>query len=393
MKKYWKTIVISLVIVVTISSYYIQLAWASKDEIALTLETVSGNKEELNNLMIQGSYDTGGIYRQFNLLSGSMQNQENRSFIQNLTTPYAPFPMQNYIEQHRNFMRGKGYNLSQYVEDDTRLIYATIPDTNRLNQGGFLTIQIDMLDKNTNDRTTFEVKTTTKVRYSWTNVYDVHVENEQVKILVMYYLTNGDEELHVYTVNVKNQELEDNTMIAQSKSENSYISINFNDEIENSNYYVYQVGEYSDETEDDSSQKAESQVYVYHISTSEVEELVIPAELKPFTSSILVQDEDIILPVQSADAIEVYRYNMEQQQWEEPVSFTIQRIVNDDQEPFIRFMDDKLYSVYQASEGYRLLIGDVRTGKSLYEGNIVNKDNVVQTGTYTMYIDQIYNLD
>lgn len=393
MRKYWKTIVISLVIVTAISSYYIQLAWASKNETSLTLETISGNKEEIDNLMIQGSYEERGVYQLFDLSKDSSANPGNSSFIKSLIIPHAPLMIQNYIEEHRHFMRGKEYNLSQYVEDKSRLIYATIPDKDRLVRGELLTLQIDMLDKITNERTTFEVKTAVKARYDWTNVYDVHVEDEKIKILVMCYLTNGDEELHIYTIDVNNQELEDDTIITQTKSDNSYIRLNYNvDEIEKEKYYVYQVEEYSDLTEDDRSEITHSQMYLYNISTSEVEELDIPSDLKPFTSSTIIKDVEIIIPVQSANAIEVNRYNIEQKYWEEPVSFTIQSTFNKEQEPFLRFMDGKLYSVYQVSDGYRLLIGDVRTGKSLYEGNIVRNHNEMLNEINSFYIEQMYIL-
>ena len=82
MKKYWITILISLVIVTTIGSYYIQIAMASKNDVSFNIETISGNKEEIENLMLQASYQSGDIHRWLNISKDGSTNRLNQSFIE-----------------------------------------------------------------------------------------------------------------------------------------------------------------------------------------------------------------------------------------------------------------------------------------------------------------------
>lgn len=391
MRKYWKTIIISLVIVLTIGSYYTQLARASKTDISFTLETISGNTKEIDHLIIQGSYEIEHLYKPFDLSKDGFVDRGNRSFIENFT-PYVDMTIQNYIEEHRNFMRGKEYNPSQYVEDDSRIIYATIANKEPLYEGGRLKLQIDLLDKQTNDRTTFEVTTLANGGYHWSNVYDVHVEDKKIKILVKFVLMNGDQELRLYTVDVNKQQLEDDAIIAQAKAGTSNVNIVYNhNAIQNDAYYVYSIEQYSESIEEERLDITNQQVYMYNVRTNEKKELAIPVDIK-LGNSPMIHEEELIIPVKTANSIEINCYNMKHNYWEEPVTFTTQGAINDAEETFLQYMDGKLYVAFRTKDSYRLLIGDIYTGKSLYEGQFVRNDEEDLTTIDFLYIEQIYTL-
>jgi len=81
MKKYWKTISISFFIVVFISSYYIQkTAMASKNDRSYKIETISGNKEEIENLILQTSYQSNDLYHMLYISKDGSTNPNNQSF-------------------------------------------------------------------------------------------------------------------------------------------------------------------------------------------------------------------------------------------------------------------------------------------------------------------------
>lgn len=122
MKKYWKAILISLIIVTTIGTYYIQQAMAKG--VSFKIETISGNKGEIENLILQASYQSDDIIRGLNISKDGSTN-ESRSFAGKLIGRNNPLMFQKYIEEHRSFMRGKELNPGQYFEDEDRLIYTT----------------------------------------------------------------------------------------------------------------------------------------------------------------------------------------------------------------------------------------------------------------------------
>ena len=391
MKKYWKTILISLVIVTTISSYYIQAAMASKNLLSLKIETTSGNKEEIENLMLEASYSSDGeIYRSAYITKDGSTDRRGQSLIEGLISSYGPLMFQNYIEQHRSFMRGKELYPGNYFEDESRLIYTNVEKDRKVIEGNPLTFNIDILDKNTNDNSSFEINTPAQASYHWIQVNDVYAENGEIKILATGYLINGGEELHIYTVDENNKELEHKKMIAKVESEggvSSSIRI-FNDfeNIQNENYYLYMVEKYKHQTENGEYEIVSSQAYLYNNSTNEVKEWEIPAELAPFKELMVVRGADIFIPA----GFELNRYNIEKEQWEEPINFNYPSIGKGGDIPFLQFTDEKLYLVDHVSDGYVFIISDLRTGETLYEGKIIVENGENINLDSPIYFEQLY---
>lgn len=388
MKKYWKTILISLIIVTTIGTYYMQQAIAKN--ISFKIESTSGNKGEIDNLIIHAIYQSRDIYSRLDISKDGSSNQSG-SFIGELKGRYYPGMFQKYIQEHRKFMRGKEANPGQYFEDEDRLIYTIF--SNKEGRGDSFTLQIDILDKNTNESSSFEINMPDQVRYDWINESDVYVENGKIKILATSNL-NNEEELHLYTVDENKKELEQDSIIAKIESEelsraNIYIFNEYN-KVQNENYFLYMVEKYK-YLEDGERKTISSPMYLYNYLNNEVKEWTIPAELKPYKNWIILQGTDIFIPVRSTNGLVLNRYNIEKNQWEEPVSFKYPSIANAKEKPSIQITDGKLYLIDRVSDGHLFLIGDLRTGESLYEGNIIieNKDKL--DADYSLYIEQIYN--
>ncbi|MFF2793791.1 hypothetical protein [Lysinibacillus xylanilyticus] len=388
MKKYWKTILISLIIVTTIGSYYIQQTMAKN--VSFKIETTNGDKGEIDNLIIHASYQSVDIYRSLDISKDGSTNQ-SESFIRELKERYYPVMFQKYIQEHRKFMRGKEANPGQYFEDEDRLIYTTF--SNKEGQGGPFTLQIDILDKKINESSSFKINMPDQVRYDWINEIDVYVVNGKIKILATSYLNNV-EELHLYTVDEYKKELEQDSIIAKIESDGvnlANIDI-FNDyeKIQNEDYFLYMVEKYK-YIEDDEREIISSQMYLYNNRNNEVKEWTIPAELKPYRKLMILQGTDIFIPVRSANGLVLNRYNIEKKQWEEPINFKYASIANNKEKPSLQITDGKLYLLDRVSDGHLFLIGDLRTGESLYEGKIIieNKDKL--DTDYSLFIEQIDN--
>ena len=399
MKKYWKMILISLVIVTAIGSYYIQAARATKKDFPFKIETTSGNKEEIENLILQGSYQNGAIYRLLNISKEGATNLLNRqTSIEGLIAPQVPLMLQKYIQEHRNFMRGKELTPWKYFEDKERLIYTTDPNNGqKVIQGNLLTLQIDILDKRTNNSSSLEINTTAQVSYDRMYVNDVYVKNEEIKILVTNYLINGGKELHIYTVNEKSKELEHDSIIAKIEQEEGIYSDisffnNFN-KVQNENYYFYMIEKYKERMGGGRPVTISSQMYIYNNVNNEVEEWTIPAELTPNKNLMFLHGEKIFIPVLSANNIELNHYNIETKRWEEPIHFNYPSTINDKDTPFLQITDDKLYFVNRVSDDYSLYIGDLSTGEALYEGKIINEDSEKLDINFSLYIEQINGIN
>jgi len=200
--------------------------------------------------------------------------------------------------------------------------------------------------------------------------------------------------LHLYTVDEYKKELEQDSIIAKIESDgvNSASIDIFNDyeKIQNEDYFLYMVEKYK-YIEDDEREIISSQMYLYNNRNNEVKEWTIPDELKPYRKLMILQGTDIFIPVRSTNGLVLNRYNIEKNQWEEPISFKYPSIANAKEKPSIQITDGKLYLVDRVSDGHLFLIGDLRTGESLYEGKIINENKENRDADYSLFIEQIYN--
>ncbi|KGR76956.1 hypothetical protein [Ureibacillus sinduriensis] len=395
MKKYWKTLLISLVIITTIGTYYIQAPIASKNAISFNIETISGNKKEIENHIIEASYLSGNIHRQLYISKDGSTNRMSDSIV-NEILPLSSIPrsFQKYIQEHRNFMRGKELVPSNYYEDESRLIYGTIANKNKkIIKGEPLTFQIEILDKDTNDHSSFEINTPALESIEWINVNDLRVDNGKIKILSTNFLLHGGEELHVYTFDEDTKQIEGDRIIAKSNPEERIVSgirifNNFNN-FKNENYYLY-LEKNDNDSGYGNSKGITSQLFLYNNTTNEVEELKLPEELEPHMNYMTLEGKDIFIPVPLAHGLKLNRYNIESKQWEEPLNFNYSSTTNDKEHPFLQLINGKLYAVSRVSDGHLLFIGDLLNGKTLYEGKITDENRENFDRDYSLYIEQLY---
>lgn len=394
MRKYWKTIVIGLLIATAIGAYYIQKTMAASSiDGSFSIDTISGNKDEIENLVIQASYQGGGMYNQMYITEEGSTNKMGDSYIGQMLGSYVPSILQNHIKEHRNFMRGKEFHPNQYFEDEKRLIYTAVLDNGEeVKDGDSLVFQIDILDKKTNDRSFFEVKAPSVVDSSWVNINDVIAENGKIKILATLYLMQGGEELHIYTIDESNTELELDSLITNSEPGNGGMNTIrlFNDfsMFHNEKYYLF--SEKSLSQPEDGKEEAETKlnkIYLYHNSSNEVEEWKVPDELKAHMNLMVLHGEDIFIPVPSANGLYLNRYHIETNEWQEPLNFHFPSLSTKNKVvPFIQFTEGKVYIVNGVYDDYSLYIGDLSTGELLYEGKIVSENLKPFTG---LYIEQV----
>ncbi|QSB09897.1 hypothetical protein JTI58_23485 [Lysinibacillus fusiformis] len=393
MKKYWKTICISILIVAIISSYYIQkTAMASKNDRSFKIETISGNKEEIENLILQTSYKSNDFYHMLYISKDGSTNPNNQSFFRDLIAPNGPRILQKYIDEHRKFMRGKELDPRKYFEDKTRLIYTTFLDDGR--RGGWGDVQIDTLDKNTNESSSFKIHMPVQTSYDWINMKDVYVGDGKINILTTNYPINGGEELHIYTIDDNKKRLVKDSILAkfmmEERGSSSIRIFNENNMIQNENYYLYMVEKYSDRKEDSEAEVISSQIYLYNNANNEVEEWVIPEELKPYRKATLIHEETIFIPVYSVNGLKLHRYHIEKKQWEEPLIIPYSSITSENDASFLRITEGKFYLVYRVSDGQWLSIGDLKTGELIYEGKIISEDKKNQEADSSLTIEQLY---
>ena len=96
--------------------------------------------------------------------------------------------------------------------------------------------------------------------------------------------------------------------------------------------------------------------------------------------------------IQSDNTIEVSQYDFEKEEWEKKQTFHSEQAKMSDNEPFIQLMNGKIYIISSTNNGYTLLIGELNTGKSLYEGKLHIKNQKEDPQRYQLYFNAINSL-
>lgn len=395
MKKYWKMVVIFFVIVITVGVYYMQLAVASKNDVSFKIETISGDKEEIENLMFQANYQSGDSDRRLYITKDGSTPQIRHSIIAKLKDPFQTLMFQNYIEEHRNFMRGKVLFPSNFSENETHIIYAAPPNNGqKVIQGNLLTLKIDLLDKKKNDSLSFEISTTAQASYNFIVVNNIYKENGEIKILATGAPINGGEELLLYSVDINNKKLLSVSILAKEESDKeikSSLSIFKDNSKYQNDYFVYMIEKYKDQYEDGGRNTISRQISLYNNKNSAQEELTIPEEMTPDLYRLMLREGDIFIPLYSSDGLQLTRYNIEKKQWEKPLHFNLVSPVNDEREPFLQIANGKVYLAESVSNEHLFFIYDLYTGESLYEGKII-KENGENTD-YTLHFELLNEIN
>lgn len=401
MGKYWKTSLISFVIVLTVGTLYFQVAKANKMDVAIQIETTSGNEDEIENLQLQGYYyeDENALGHSFNLTKDGATELSYPSFTETLMTPPGSPLMKEYTKKYRSFMRGKEMNELKFFEDENRIIYVDFDDEERKTiQGNPLTLKIDILDKTNDNPSSFEVVLLAQASYEWINIEDVYVENGKIKVFTKGYLLNYEgEEFRVFTIDENKKDVQQKLIISkvEDKMTSNNISQLLNKQsLQNIDYSVYMESHFIPKPDSpyDEQELVPDKLIIFNNSTDEVKEWLVPDELKPYVNGIVFHHSSLIVVVPSEASLDIHRYQIEQNQWESPVKLDNANL-SGEETLSVRQMDDKLYVFNQYSNNNIVAIIDLTTDKVLYEGKIIVEKDGKRVSDYNLSIYELYYVE
>ena len=407
MKRYWKLMILSFITVIVIGTFYISAGWAEKTDLTIEFEKVNGNEEELKDLTFYGEYLVGNMYQSLQFTTEETFNRNDISFIEQLSPEYNAPIFKELIKNHKRFMRGKEISPSYYYEDENVLVYASFKGDFDPSPNRDVDFDIEVLDKKTEETTSFKSDVPFLEKYQWLNIDDVQVVHDELKLVVQGHgMKDGTDDLRVYTFDMKEQLLVGNEPIATADSkENTRTDIRLLNElystIQPQKFYVIHKEIYETQnarnegdavTYEGEPKVVGNEVLVYNIENNEVKQLENPNEMIEsfYRSSIL--ESSMYTFTQSDHIIEVNHYNFAKEEWAEKQTFHSEQAKTSDNEPFVQLMNGKIYIISSTNNGYTLLIGDLNTGKSLYEGKLHVKNQKEDPQRYQLYFNDINSL-
>ena len=330
MKRYWKLMILSLITIIVIGTFYISAGRAEKTDLTIEFEVVNGNEEELKDLTFYGEYLVGNMYQSLQFTTEETINRNNISFIEQLSPQYNSPIFQKLIKNHKRFMRGKQLSPSCYYEDENVLVYASFKGDFNPSPNRDVDFEIEVLDKKTEETILFKSDVPFLEKYEWLNIEDVQVVHDELKLVVQGIgMKDGTDDLRVYTFDMKEQLLVVNEQIATSDSkENATTDIRvlneLYDNIQPQKFYVIQKETYEAEntriegdavTYEGEPKVVGNEVFVYNIENSESKQLEIPNEMAESIYRASILQSSMYTFTQSDNTIEVSRYDFEKEEW------------------------------------------------------------------------------
>ncbi|MBY0223276.1 MULTISPECIES: hypothetical protein [Sporosarcina] len=396
MKRYWKIISICLVIVLSIGTFYIQSSFATNNHVEIEFKKISGNENEVKNLILTGDYQAGDRSQSLQITNEKTIDPNHLPFLKKIERMSVPPTLEGLVKERRSFMRSKDLTANHFFEDKNTVAYARIQAENFYEQPmKELTFEIEVLNKKSEKITSLELDVPEREKYSWMSVEKVQVIEGELKIITHNLLMDGRGEFHAYTVNLKGQKLVHNDTIASTPTvEYGWTDIrviNAGDYNEKSKYLLIHIEASEEKSMQDDGQPniIANEYVVYDIENNQTKKLAVPDEiLDSIGGASAVFHSTIFIPLQTANGIEVNQYDIENEKWDEKLIFDIADST-DDENPYLKVMNGRLYAVSATNKEHIFFIGDLETGESLYEGKLEVKSQRNKQEDYHLYIYEI----
>ncbi|MBT2698832.1 hypothetical protein J7E79_15645 [Bacillus sp. ISL-40] len=398
MKRYWKIISLCIVTVMVIGTFYIQSSLAANENAKIEFEKVSGKEDEVKNLIFYGDYVVGNLNQSLQITSKETINLTNQSLIQELTKNNTVPVLKKLIDQYRTFMRGKEFTPNNFYEDENLVVYASI----KAKDSRHSSFDINLLNKKSEETTSIQLAVPKRENYGWMEVVDVQVIDGNLKVITRGFRTEGGNDLNVYTINIDEQKLVNDEIIHSASSvENGWsdiIIINDYNSIQSEKYLLFKTEAYEDkqvqaegEMELDGEPKlVANEVMVYDIENNKSKKLVVPDEIRGTIGDFsAIFHSTIFIPSQSESGFEVNKYDIEKEKWGKKLTFDLLHNKEDEGAPYIKLMNGKIYIIHSTNNGHTIFIRDLKTGKSLYEGELKVKNTREGQNDFLFQISEI----
>ena len=401
MKKYWKFTSIIAVIVLSIGTFYVNSAMSAIQYPEFVINKKSGNAEEIKSLVLEGAYHEGGS---MNYVSTNLQITPDGSEYRNGSSLLdlvigRPAPMiQELQEEYRNFMRGKGQNLDSFFENNKLLAYAEVKQVDPLTSNDFKFV-ISILDKDDGNTTSYNIKVPDSSVVEYILVEDVQVVDNELKMITQN-MTNENEkhynEKHIYTLDISTGTISNNeTIFSIPNQYDTHIDahlIKTNPKQANENLiFLITQSKMIQHEESDMNGETSRELISYNIKTTEQKTIELPKSLKEHQISFF-DGSTIYFSKLSEQNLVVTPFRIKNDQAGNEFTLKLSNETSNTEPPNIIVKDSKLYLSTQLTNlttKASVAVFDVKTGQTLYEGEVERKDPPKNMEEFELYIYEV----
>ena len=222
MRKYWIPIVISIVMIASIGTFYIQSVFATNHKPMLSIEKIDGDEKEVESLLLTGFYydELNFLGEEFEISSEGTKYLEDSSFFERIEGVYGSHHIRQLQKDYRHFMRGKYADVNSYFENEDFLAYADISYKNPYTVSSEFQFSIAVLDKRTNTTISFEHLVPNSGDFWYLHSLKVQVIDDQLKLITQHDMREDNrKEIHLYTFDLTEKTLLNDEVILSTENE------------------------------------------------------------------------------------------------------------------------------------------------------------------------------
>lgn len=411
MKRYWKLISIVLVTVLVIGMFYIQASTAASNNPEFIIKKVRGSDDEGKKLSVFGEYITQDRHQDTVHIDETETIYTNEiSYIESLNSVYHSPKIKQLQRDYRNFMRGKKVNPTFFYEDESHLAYVNIEwDYHEMDhRPSNFSFNITVLDKDSNKVIDINEPIPNQNDYDHAFVEDVQKIDGKLKaaVRISSVVNSGEqvEEIHIYTLDLNSQTLiGDDILLSSGKRQkdgnsttwNQLNVLNDSENIESQKELLVQKAKVKEIPYRDGfkTEEVDRKYTLYNYKTNEQKELFSENQQLNF-DTVSIYDSTIYFINITANGLEILPYQIENREFssKQTIQIKLSEISEESGSPTIKLKKNRLYVVSPYKDLKTeavILIADLKTWKTLYEGTIERTNMSENQEDYSLRINSL----
>lgn len=398
-KRYLCSIIIGMVVILSIGTYYVKVASSASSLPKYTFKTLEGSDKELDPVIINASLQNGSnFYEPLTIESNTTTYASERSYLENLTGRQG-HEIERLVKEHRSFMRGRD-SISSLYEDDDFLAYARV--NSEYTKSGNMEAEFDigLLEKKDEEETSFQIELPNQGRIMNADVRDVQLVHSKLQVLTMNDVNSNNEkqtkEVHLYTIDVANKKvLSDKTLVSETFTDPEQVDFEMPIDLAPSqpNNMVFISLIKGVNHEDGFEEKLkESKLLSYNYETEKLETVKKGSLSLEMARSGYTDGKNLYTVEMKSGKYRIKTFDLSSQSLTNDTELDI--AANKEEQYTAAFKNGRVYfllngmnQVGKTNKPAKLLIADIKTGKTLYKGEtIINKKN---SKSFELYIDDL----
>lgn len=381
LKKYRALSILTIIIIVTFSLFYVQAHTLSQSFPQYKINTIEGDESLSDELIIKGDFYGPYADEEFEITREGTNYLRDERLIKRLEGNHVPNKVQQLRNEQRKFMRMKSYDENEYLIVEDTIVSVQIPYSRWGIYKGL--IELETYNRTTKETNLYEIEAPDLLDYAKIEKMYMYDGILYIPILNMEYGMDADDEktkFHLYMFDLNEGKLIDSieTLIDSSNYYGAFANVFVDDEQQPTEMLITHAvisDEYYEDTTDEATSPESiklANIVRVDLETKEITEIEIEKS-KNDALPIAYNGSEILFVNLHLDTLAFESYNVETKEKTEKLNVELDSENNSIWEFENKIIHDgKIYFLLDHDMEHRatILVIDLLTTELLFKGSI-----------------------